>query len=198
MIDRPLGQSEQSGAFAGLLRLARGDASGIMCFGHTTRAFLLSLIPLIALPLLLALATVAGGNAVRALGDMAASVCVLLLPPVLSHALAGRWNREQAWLRFAVAFNWTQFGLSVACMGLLIVLGIVLGSTGTGPDAAGAMLVVALLCLGIVGYGLWLHWFVTKSGLGVSGKRAAFLVFATYVGNFAILLVRGLLLMQPA
>lgn len=194
MIDRPLGH-EKSGVIAGLIRLARGDASGIMLFGHTPRAFLLSLIPLIALPIVIALATLARGDIQRALADLAASLCVLLTPPVVSHALARRWNREEPWLRFAVAFNWSQFGLSVLFMGLLIALGIVFGSTGAAPESAGVVAAVALLCLGLIGYGLWLHWFVARSGLGVSGGRAALLVLATYAGTFVILILRGVLLM---
>jgi hypothetical protein len=196
MIGRPLGQPQKSGVIAGLIRLARGDASGIMLFGHTPRAFLLSLIPLIALPIVIALATLVRGDIQRALADLAASFCVLLMPPVVSHILARHWNREEQWLRFAVAFNWSQFGLSVLCMGLLIALGIVFGSTGVAPESAGVVAAVALLCLGLVGYGLWLHWFVARSGLGVSGGRAALLVLATYAGTLIILIVRGALLMD--
>lgn len=198
MIDGPLGQPRTRSIIAGLVLLARGDASGIMQFGHTLRAFLISMIPLIALPLVVALATLPNGDVGRALGDLAASICVLLIPPVISHALAKRWNREVPWLRFAIAFNWSQFGLSALCMALLIALGIVFGSVGATSDSGGVVAAVALLCLGIVGYGLWLHWFVARSGLGVSGGRAALVVLAIYAGTFAILIVRGLLLMGRA
>ncbi len=196
MTVRPLGQPRKSGIIAGLLRLARGDASGIMLFGHTPRDFLISLIPLVTLPLVVALATLAKGEVLRALADLAAAVCILLVPPVISHALAQRWNREDPWLRFAVAFNWCQFGLSVLCMALLIGLGIVFGASGSTPGSDGVVAAVVVLCIAIVGYGLWLHWFVARWGLGVSGGRAAFLVLATYFGTFATLIVRGLLLMD--
>ena len=196
MIDRPLGQPQKSGILAGLIRLARGDVSGIMQFGHTPKAFFISLIPLIALPLVVGLATLAKGEIGRALSDLAAAACILLVPPVISHTLARRWDREDPWLRFAVAFNWCQFGLSVLCMALLIGLGIVFGASGSKPGSDGVVAAVVVLCIAIVGYGLWLHWFVARVGLGVSRGRAAFLVFATYFGTFAILLTRGLLLMD--
>lgn len=195
MIDRPLGQPRKSGIIAGLLRLARGDASGIMMFGHTPNAFLISLIPLMTLPIVVGLTTLAKGEIARALSDLATAACILLVPPVISHTLASRWEREEQWLRFAVAFNWCQFGLSVFCMALLIGLGIVFGASGSAPGSDGVVTAVVALCLAIVGYGLWLHWFVGRAGLGVSRGRAAFLVFATYFGTFAILTVRGLLLM---
>lgn len=196
MTDRPFGQPAKPSVFAGFLRLLRGDAAGIMQFGHTPRAFLLSLVPLIALPLVVAIATLASGAFLRGISDLAAAVCVLLLPPVISHVLAKRWNREAPWLRFATAFNWCQFGLSVLCMALLIGLGIVFGSAGAAPGSGGVVAVVALLCLGIIGYGLWLHWFVARWGLGVSGGRAALVVVATYAGTFTILIVRGVLLID--
>jgi hypothetical protein len=196
MTDRPTGQSPKPSVFEGLVRLARGDAAGIMQFGHTPRAFLLSLIPLIALPLVVALGTLASGAFLRGISDLSAAVCVLLVPPVITHALAKRWNREGPWLRFATAFNWCQFGLSVLCMALLIGLGIVFGSAGAAPGSNGVVAAVALLCLGIVGYGLWLHWFVARWGLGVSGGRAVLVVIATYAGTFTILIIRGVLLMD--
>ncbi len=206
MTDRPFGQPAKPSVFAGFLRLLRGDAAGIMQFGHTPRAFLLSLVPLIALPLVVAIATLASGAFLRGISDLAAAVCVLLLPPVISHVLAKRWNREAPWLRFATAFNWCHFGLSVLCMALLcmallcmallIGLGIVFGSAGAAPGSGGVVAVVALICLGIIGYGLWLHWFVARWGLGVSGGRAALVVVATYAGTFTILIVRGVLLMD--
>jgi hypothetical protein len=196
MNPRPLGQPRRSGIMAGLRALARGDASGLAQFGHTPRAFLASLVPLIALPVAVALITLGRGAFVRALADLAAAVCVLLVPPVISHALAVRWQRTAWWLRFAVAFNWCQFGLSVLCMALLIALGIVLGATGQTTVTDGIATAVVALCLTIVGYGLWLHWFVARNGLNVSGGRAALLVFATYAGTFAVLVLRGMLLMD--
>jgi hypothetical protein len=198
MTNRPFGQAPKTSVIAGLTKLAQGDATGILHFGHTPRAFLLSLVPMIALPLTIGFATIVSGAVVQALEDLTASLCVLLLPPVICHVLAKAWKREELWLRFAVAFNWCQFGLSVLCIGALLALGVVLGTAGASANSDMAMAVVALMCLGIVGYGLWLHWFVARCGLAVSGGRAALVVLATYAGTFAILLIRGAMLANPA
>ena len=194
MTDRPVSQPQKSSVLAGLFRLARGDASGIILFGHTPKAFLISLIPMITLPIVVGLTTLAGGEIARALSELAAAVCILLVPPVLSHMLARRWNREEQWLRFAVAFNWCQFALSVLCMSVLISISIVFGASGKAQGSNGVVTAVVLFSVAIVGYGIWLHWFVGRAGLGVSRGRAAFLVFATYFGTFAILITRVLLL----
>jgi hypothetical protein len=198
MTNRPFGQTPKTSVIAGLTKLAQGDATGILHFGHTPRAFLLSLVPMIALPLTIGFATILSGAVVQALEDLTASLCVLLLPPFISHTLAKVWKREEPWLRFAIAFNWCQFALSVLCIGALLTLGVVLGTAGASANSDMAMAVVALMCLGIVGYGLWLHWFVARCGLAVSGGRAALVVLATYAGTFAILLIRGAMLANPA
>ncbi len=197
MTDRPFGQAPKTSVIAGLTRLAQGDATGIMHFGHTPRAFLLSLVPMVALPVMIGFATMLSGAVLQALEDLTASFCVMLLPPVISHTLALVWKREAAWLRFAVAFNWCQFALSALCVGALVLLGVVLRAAGASVGADTVMAIVALMCLGIVGYGLWLHWFVARWGLGVSGGKAALLVLATYAGTFSILLIRGAMLASP-
>jgi hypothetical protein len=46
-----------------------------------------------------------------------------------------------------------------------------------------------LLVLGLGGYGLWLHWFLARHGLQVSGPRAALLVAVVNLGT--VLLVIG-------
>lgn len=196
MTDRPAGRIQRTGILAAILRVARGDGSGIAMFNDTQRAFLSSLIPLFALPAVVALATAIAGDVARAIVDLLASVCAVLLPPIISHALARGWGREAMWSRFAVAFNWCQFALSSVGLGLLIILGVIAGATGGAPASGLAVGALVVLCVGIVGYGLWLHWFVARAGLSLSGGRAALLVFAIYVGTFAVLLVRGLLVMD--
>ena len=49
---------------------------------------------------------------------------------------------------------------------LLVVLGILAG-LGLPRSVARAGVV-----LGLVGYGLWLHWFLARHGLGLSRARA--------------------------
>ena len=42
--------------------------------------------------------------------------------------------------------------------------------------------------LGLVGYGLWLHWFVARHGLGLSGLRAAVMVLGVNLATVVLVL----------
>ena len=68
----------------GIVRLARGRADGLRQFGATREAFLASLAPLIAFPLVGGVLMLLGGGGLDALGDLLATLCALLAPPVLS------------------------------------------------------------------------------------------------------------------
>lgn len=165
------------GTIRAVLGVALGRPAALRGFGDTPRAFIASLIPLIVVPLLSSLMTQKDPGLGRFLLEAAASVAALLVPPVLSHALASAWGREEAWLRFATAFNWCQFGLlMVAMVGLFVI-----GGAG-GRDAA----VVVVGLLGI--YALWLHWFLTRHGLGVSSGRAIMLVLSVHVATSLVVL----------
>ena len=105
----------------GVIRLARGRADGLLLFGRHPQAFLASLAPLVAFPL------VGGGLMLRAAagwphGELLATLCALLAPPVLSLEVARLWGKEALWLRFATAFNWCQWVIPVAAAALLLVL----------------------------------------------------------------------------
>ena len=117
------------------------------------------------------------------LADLLATLCALLAPPVLSFELARLWGRQNAWLRFATAFNWCQWVIPVIGTLLLVVLGT-LAALGLPRTVASAALV-----LGLVSYGLWLHWFLARHGLGLSRVRAALLVLGVNFGT--VLLVLG-------
>ena len=60
----------------------------------------------------------------RALSDLLATLCALVAPPVLSFEVARLWGRQDAWLRFATAFNWCQWVIPVIGSLLLVVLGM--------------------------------------------------------------------------
>ena len=164
----------------GMIRLARGRVDGLAQFGDTPQAFLASLAPLLAFPIvgaLLLLATVGVG---RAVGTLLVTLVAQLTPPVLSHALARSWGREALWLRYATAFNWCQWALPLAAMALLIVLqvAISLGLPGDAADTA--------LLLGLAAYGLWLNWLLARHGLSLSPGRAAALVAITNLGTILL------------
>jgi hypothetical protein len=167
----------------GVIRLARGRADGIRQFGATRDAFLASLAPLVAFPLVGGVLMLLGGGGLTALSDLLATLCALVAPPVLSFEIARLWGRQAAWLRFATAFNWCQWVIPVIGGVLLMVLAI-LATLGLPRGVARAGFV-----LGLISYGLWLHWFLVRHGLGLSRVRAGLLVFG--VNCATVLLVLG-------
>lgn len=164
----------------GIVRIARGRADGMAQFGATRDAFLTSLAPLIAFPLVGGMLMALGGGGLAALSDLMATLCALIAPLVLSFEVARLWRRQEFWLRFATAFNWCQWVIPVVGILLLAAFGL-LAAVGLPPSVAQIGIVLAL-----VSYALWLHWFLARHGLGLSRWRALLMVFAV---NFATLLL---------
>lgn len=154
----------------GIARVARGRADGILCFGGTSQSFLASLAPLVAFPLVGAAMTIFTDGPRQALTGLAMTLCALLTPAVLSYELARAWKRADAWARFATAFNWCEWTLPVVACLVMVPLSLAM-TAGLSQHAAGLLLVGSL---GL--YGLWLHWFLARRGLGLSGLRAAGMV----------------------
>jgi hypothetical protein len=119
----------------------------------------------------------AEGEGASALGELLPLLCALLTPPVLTYELARLWRRETEWLRFATAMNWCQLVLPFVAMAILVVVGFC-KAAGLSEQAANVLFAV---CLG--GYALWLHWFLARHGLAISGRRAALLVVGVNVGT---------------
>jgi hypothetical protein len=188
----PLGRNILRGpsVLRGIARVACGRPDGIDQFAGTTRAFLASLAPLLAFPLVGTALLLLNGAGASAVADLLATVTVLLAPPVLSFELARLWGRQAQWLRFATAFNWCQWLLPVLASVLLTILGAGLRA-GLPERAATAMLVI-----GLAGYGLWLHWFLARHGLALSRPRAAMLVLGVNFGAAVLVLVPRLLALQ--
>ena len=169
------------------MRFRRQGWGGI---GATREAFLASLPPLLAFPLLSSLGDVLEGEWAGGLVDLLSTLVALLAPAVLSELLARQWGRGEAWLRYAVAFNWCQF--AVAAVGALAIM-LAVGMTAPGQGRAGAA-GLALLATGL--YALALQWFLARTGLGLGRLRtAAFVVFVNGgTGLLALgpaMLVRG-------
>ena len=167
----------------GVLLLARGRADGLRQFGDTPPAFLASLAPLIAFPLVGAGLMLAQGQGLPALTALLSTLCALLAPPVLSYELARLWRREGQWLRFATAFNWCQWAIPMLAAVLLTLVYPVLAEAA-GTETAGIVVIAA-----VAGYALWLHWFLARHALMLSGLRAALLVLLANLGT--VLLVLG-------
>jgi hypothetical protein len=181
------------GILRGIVRLARGRADGLAQFGDTRQAFLASLFPLIAFPLLgEVLVALRGGT--PSLADLLATLCALLAPPVLSFSLARYWGREALWPRFATAFNWCQWAIPAIAFLLLMVVSLLI-ALGVPQDAASHLWI-----LGLAGYGVWLHWFLARHALNLTAIRAVVLVVVVNAATVALvvgpLLIAGQ--MEPA
>jgi hypothetical protein len=171
------GAGPRSSILLGIARIARGRADGIACFGSNSQAFLSSLAPLIAFPLVGAVLGVFTDGPRRALTGFAMTVCALLTPAVVSYELARLWKRTESWLRFVTAFNWCEWILPLLACVIVVPLSVAV-SMGMGEDAASLVL---LGCLGV--YGLWLHWFLARNALNLSRFRAVVLVFLVNLGT---------------
>lgn len=182
---------EPPNVLLGMWRLARFDAAGLAEFGATTQAFLASLAPLIAFPLVGAALMLLHGDGLDALAEFLATMCMLLAPPVLSHLLAVAWRREGEWLRYATAFNWCQWATMMAAAAMLFSAGVLIW-LGL-PNRFGAVIVVT----GVILYALVLHWFIARVGLRLSVLRAVLLVLGVNLGTGALVLIPVLLTFAP-
>ena len=171
--------------FRGFVRLARFRPEGFAYFSGTHAAMLNSLAPLLAFPLVGGALLLFRGGGIGAASDLLATVVALLAPLLIAHALAMRWGRGDAWLRYAAAFNWCQWALPVAAVFMLVAMGIIMRITGMAQNVA-AMAFLA----GLVGYGLALHYFLARNGLGLSVGRSVACVAAMNLGT-------GLLVLGP-
>lgn len=167
----------------GIFLICRGRAGGLAEIGNGPDAFLSSLAPMIAFPLVGCLLMAAQGRIREGVTDFLASLVAILAPPVLSHFIVKRWGKEAGWFRFATAFNWCQWILPVLGAVLVVLAGILV--------QAGLPLrpIVIVLCCLLLGYAFWLHWFLARHALVLSAGRAAALV--VMINLITIALVAG-------
>lgn len=166
----------------GVWRVARGKADGMTRFGATRQSFLTSLAPLIAFPLAGALLVLIAEGIVSAFELLAVTLIAQLAPPVLSHVVAARWQREHLWLHYATAYNWCYWAVPIVATVLMTALGTAIGA-GLAADAA-----VQTFFFALAAYSLWLHWFLARHGLALSRWRAAVLVALVNGGTLALAL----------
>lgn len=181
-------------ALRGVTLVGRGRMDGMALFGATTEAFLASLAPLLAFPAAGAILLLLSGKAVEAAAAILITLVAQLAPPVLSHTLARAWRQEEGWLRYATAYNWSQWAILAVMFGLLTVLRVAMDA---GLSEAGAD---TLFAFGVGGYALWLHWRLSRHGLGLSRWRATAMVLVVSLGTvllvFVPLLARAALELQ--
>ncbi len=166
----------------GAAQLAIGRREGMQQFDDTPQAFLASLAPLVAFPIVGALALLLSGSGVEAITTLLLTVVAQLSPAVLSHAIAARWGRDAEWLRYATAFNWCQWAIPLVMILLMVVFQLT-GPAGL-PDEAAVGILFAALAL----YGIWLHWTLARSGLLLGRVRSIVLVVLVNAGTVALVL----------
>jgi hypothetical protein len=175
----------------GIFELGTGRTSGFARFRVSPRDFRISVWVLLAVPILLSVILAGRDGVTSGLAILAAVLCALLTPPVVSHALAQLWQREEYWLRFAICFNWARLALTVVYAVLLMIASLLIAGGQPARGVAGIIQPV------MVGYTLWLDWFLVRHGLQVSAWRAVFGVLAmnvaTFVTVFGPLLITGAL-----
>ncbi len=152
---------------AGALLLGRGKPDGMDAFEPTmedARASFLA--AAICLPIFLLLRLGAGPAGIvpdpaRALtADLIAFVCSWAGFALASLPMAEAMGRRVLWPRFIAAWNWVNL-VQYVVLAVLSVPGL-LGLPGMVADT--------LSLLGL-GYALWLQWFATRIGLGLSGPQ---------------------------
>jgi len=179
--------SERLNPIVGVLRVAFGRADGLARFGTTVQSFLASLAPLIAFPIVGAMLEFLHDGLMPAISLILLTLVAQLTPPVLSHAMAVRLGREEAWLHYATAYNWCYWALPIVGAILMVVFGT---ATGAGlPSTLAAKGV--LMCLGA--YSLWLHWFLARHALQLARGRAALLVAVVNAGTLILVIGPSLL-----
>jgi hypothetical protein len=167
----------------GIFLICRGKAEGLSEIGSGPDAFLSSLAPMIAFPLVGCVLMASQGRVEDGITDFLASLVAILAPPVLSFSVAKRWGRQAGWFRFATAFNWCQWILPVVGA-VLVILASVLVQAGLP-----LRLIVMLLGCVLLGYAFWLHWFLARHALALSTGRALLLVII--INLLTIALVAG-------
>ncbi len=178
------------GVVRGLALLGRGRAEGFECFENSRDAFLAALSPKIGFLLVAAVLLLAQNPTVPALSLVLLVFCSILLPPVISHAMARLWRRDDCWRRYATASVWSIWLVLPAYVPALLLVSVLL-QFGIGQAAA---LRVTLL-LGML-YFLWLHWFMACRGLAIGAGKAMLTVMALAVGTTLVNLAALPLLRQ--
>jgi len=169
------------GALNGVMLLARFRAEGFGYFLATPQGFLNSLAPLVAVALVAGVQPLLAGSPRSFVVHVLTSTVALLAPPAISHLMARVWQREEAWLRYAVAFNWCQAAITL----VTVVLMLITAASEPSQTLATMLGVVG----GILCYWLVLCWFMVWRGLGVSGAMAVLGVIGINVGTGLLVIV---------
>lgn len=172
----------------GLARLARFRAEGLAEFSATPAAFMNSLAPLLAIPAAGGLLLLTRGDFRAAAVNLLVSLVAVLAPLAMSHFIALEWDREPRWLRFAVAFNWSQIAITVL---LIVTFTGVAAGTSDRPDGPALTLAAAA---GVVAYWMVYCVFLVRRALDLSLLLAiAFVLLMNAATGVLVMLPRALM-----
>lgn len=166
----------------GIMRVALGQVDGLAQFGGTVQSFLSSLAPLIAFPVAGSLIELVRDGVMTALATLLLGLILQLAPQVISHALAVRWQREDRWLHYATAYNWSFWALPLFAVAMTVAFGVAIGMGMPDWMAANGWMI------GLGLYSLWLHWFVGRNALELSRLKAGLLVVLVNAGTLLLVL----------
>lgn len=166
----------------GMLLVTRGRREGLACFGNDNQAVIEAIAPWVAMWLGILLLGLVLHRGTAMLPLMGLTACSLLAPPVLTEALSRLWQRRELWPRFAAASLWCEW-LMLPVYALSLLVAAILTEAGAPTAVASGIFVLLVL-----GYWVWLHWFIARHGLRLGRGRAGVLVAALV----AVMLVLGL------
>ncbi|QBL94810.1 hypothetical protein KSAC_26230 [Komagataeibacter saccharivorans] len=160
------------GILKGMLLLGRGRAEGIAYFGNTRDSVLSALAPRLALWLVGGGLTVAYAPQPLSGVKVLFALCLILMPAVVTHALARHWKREGLWLRYITAAWWTDW--VTLFVGLVVALIMALASPRLLETQTGELILNGTEFV----YSLWLTWYVARVGLLLRRGQAVLMVLA--------------------
>nr|WP_298796031.1 hypothetical protein [uncultured Acetobacter sp.] len=176
------GSGKQSNArkiLQGMLLLASGRREGIGCFQGTRDSFGAALAPQLALLLVGIFQAAMQPGKVMGFTKLLLSLCVVLLPAVVSQFYARKWGRDALWLRYITAATWCGWVVVLISMAATLLAGLLFPAVLQQPGFMGSLMLTVSV------YEMWLQWYVARVGLGLSRGRALLL----YVSVLGVTLV---------
>lgn len=171
----------------GMLLLASGRREGIGCFQGTPDSFVTSLAPQLALLLVGLFQAAMQPNKALGFTKLLLSLCVVLLPAVVSQLYAHRWGRDALWLRYITAATWCGWVVVLISLAATILAGVLFPPLLHQPGFMAALMVTVSV------YEMWLQWYVARVGLGLSRGRAAILYISVLAITFVLYALAALL-----
>ncbi len=164
---QPARKPRSGNILRGFHLLLQGNPGGIEQFGDSTAAFGASLAPLMAFALCTALLFTAQDEIAQGLLLGLLLMSCILVSPVVIEGVARKLQREAYWLVTSTALNWSVW-LVVPLFLAATLTEALLALVGLPPPIAAASAVGM-----IVGFLLYVQWFILKAGLRIAGISAA-------------------------